>query len=269
MIDEDLRSHYAALRPGPDAEQRVLAAVAGARQRPTSHSLRTGLAVAGSVAAVGAVSVAVTVLPGRDGPSHTPAAGSPTAAPMSAAASSAASSADRLRPVTPQVVVQNLMRLVSAKGTASQPTGRSVANSAVGEIRFDDGHGAAQLDVALTWSGTGPKDAVPGADICATGTRRTHVAGWKVQTAQGNEYPRPHPDNSAEWSARAFRSADGLEVDITEWNAPTPKGSPISRATPPFTLAELISLATSPTWHATVSSETITSASGLFTPESR
>lgn len=76
------------------------------------------------------------------------------------------------------------MRLVSTQGQG-QPAGRSVANSAVGEIRFDAGHGAAQLGVALIWSGSGPKDAEPGADICATGTGCTHVPGWKVQTAQG------------------------------------------------------------------------------------
>jgi hypothetical protein len=40
------------------------------------------------------------------------------------------------RPVTPQVVVPNFMRLVSAKDTATHPTGRGEGNSVVGEIKF-------------------------------------------------------------------------------------------------------------------------------------
>jgi len=160
------------------------------------------------------------------------------------------------------------MRLVSTKGTASRPTGRAVGNSAVGEIKFDDGHGVAQLDVALTWPGTGPKHAEPGSDVCAVGTSCRQVSGrWKVETSQGLEYPQGHANNSTEWGARAFRAKDGLEVDITEWNAAAPKDSPISRATPPFTINELITMATSPTWHATASAKTIAAAAGLFTPD--
>jgi hypothetical protein len=67
---------------------------------------------------------------------------------------------------------------------------------------------------------------------------------------------------------QAYRAFDGLEVDISEWNAPSSNDSPISRPTPPFTGAELITMATSPTWSATASPHTISAAAGLFTPDS-
>jgi len=265
MIDEDLRSHYSRLRPGPDAERRILTALAAA---PPRHPVRARLAVAGSVAAVGAVSAAVTLLPHDHRPSPDTAAGSPTTARPATTAVTPSRPTPALRPVTPQVVVQNLMRLVSPSGTAAKPTGRAVGNSAVGEIKFDDGHGVVQMDVALTWPGTGPKRAEPGSDVCVAASQCRQVAGgWKVETYQGLEYPYPHANNSTERGARAFRAKDGLEVDITEWNAATPKDSPISRAVPPFTINELITMATSPTWHATASAKTIAAAAGLFTPD--
>ena len=260
MIDEDLRSHYSRLRPGPDAERRILTALAGV---PPRHAVRTRLAVAGSVAAVGAVSAAVTLLPQGD---H-PAAGGPTTSRPSTTVVEPSRPAPALQPVTPQVVVQNLIRLVSPKGTVTHPTGRAVGNSAVGEIKFDDGHGVAQLDVALTWRDAGPGQVEPSPDICSGGSQCRYVGDWQVETSQGLEYPQGHANNSTEWGARAFRAKDGLEVDITEWNAAAPKDSPISRIAPPFTINELITMATSPTWHATASAQTIAAAAGLFTPD--
>ncbi|SRR6266568_3660290 len=269
MIEDDLRSHYTALQPGPEAEKRVLAALAAVATSPRRRNVRTGLAVAGSVAAVGAVSVAVILLPRDHGTAPDTA---PVAAPTTTSTPTASASTSRAAPtplpVTPQVVVQNLINLVASKGTATKPAGRAVGNSALGEIVFNNGHGAALMDVALTWAGTGPKDAVPGADVCAAGATCTTVAGgWKAQTYQGLEYPYPHTNNSTEWGVRAYRASDGLEVDITEWNAPAPKDSPISRPTPPFTIAELITMATSPTWSATASPRTISAVAGLFTPD--
>jgi hypothetical protein len=150
---------------------------------------------------------------------------------------------------------------------ATHPTGRGEGNSAVGEIKFDDGHGVAQMDVALTWRTGGPKDAQAGGDVCAATQCRRVAGGWKVETYEGMEYPYPHANNSTERGARAYRAMDGLEVDITEWNAPTSKDSPITRATPPFPIDELVAMATSPTWHATASARTIAAAAGLFTPD--
>jgi hypothetical protein len=271
MIEDDLRSHYRALQPGPEAEQRVLAAVTAAATGPRRRTVRTGLAVAGSVTAAGAVSFAVAVLPGDHTTSSGPAAASQPPASTTTASVSTPPPAPTLRPVTPQVVVQNLIKLVSAKGTASKPSGRALSNFAAGEIVFNDGHGAAEIDVALTWpgQGTGPKkEAVPGQDVCRGGATCTTVAGgWKVQTYQGLEYPYPHANNATEWGVRAYRASDRLEVDITEWNAPTEKDSPTSRPTPPFTLTELITMATSPTWSATASPSTIAAAAGIFTPD--
>jgi hypothetical protein len=140
-----------------------------------------------------------------------------------------------------------------------------VANTVAGEIAFDDGHGAAQMDVALTWTGSQPHDAIP-QGCTASPTCTVLPDGTTIATSQGLEYPADpsHPDNSTEWTVTVYHPSVGLEVAISEWNAPTEKDSPISRPAPPFSLAELTAIATSPSWGAMAAS--IAAATGPAGP---
>jgi hypothetical protein len=265
MIDDDLRTHYAAVRVEPAVRARVLAAVIDPPQR---HNRRAAFAISGSVAAVGVLALTVALVSRSDDAPGSAAAGSPgaTVASMVASAPPSVSTSAAPGPVSPQLAVQTLAGLVSAKGTVSGLTGRTVANTVAGEIVFDDGHGAAQMDVALTWTGSQPHDAIP-QSCTASPTCTVLPDGTTVATSQGLEYPADpsHPNNSTEWTVTVFHPSDGLEVAISEWNAPTEKDSPISRPMPPFSLADLTTIATSPSWSAMAAS--IAAATGLVVPD--
>lgn len=268
MIEDELRAHYGAIASDPDADNRVLTAVLDHRAR--SWNVRTTLAVSGSVAMVAALAVGLVVLSEDGGTSHQNESSIPalSSAASTADAGNSASTAPVLMPVTPQVAVQTLIDLVSAKGKATTPTGRAVANAALGEIVFDDGHGAAKMSVAITWKGTGPKDAVPQACL-PSATCKTLPDGNTVGYFQGPEYPNGgHADNSTEWSVQLYRPSDGLEIDISEWNAASEKDSPITRPVPPFTIDGLTTIADSPKWSASALSTTIAADAKLFVADS-
>jgi hypothetical protein len=269
MIEDELRAHYAAIASDLDADNRVLTAVLDDRAR--SWNVRTGLAVSGSVAMVAALTVGLVLLSEDGGTSHQNESSIPaltSAAASTADAGNSASSAPVLMPTTPQVAVQTLIDLVAVKGKATTPTGRAVANSSLGEIVFDDGHGAAMMSVALTWKGTGPKDAVPQA-CRPSATCQVLPDGNSIGYFQGPEYPNGgHSINSTEWSVQLYRPSDGLEIDISEWNAPAAKDSPITRPVPPFTIDELTTIADSPIWSATAPSTMIAADAKLFVADS-
>jgi hypothetical protein len=267
MIDDDLRAHYAAIRVEPAATARILAFVT---DPPPRHNRRAAFAISGSVAAVGALALAVALVSAGEGGSGSAAAGSPGGAVTSAAPTSSSASshptASPVQAVTPELAVQTLVGLTSPKGSASGLTGRTLANTVAGEMVFDDGHGAAQMDVALTWKGSQPHDAIP-QGCTASPTCTVLPDGTTIATAQGLEYPADpsHRDNSTEWAVTVYHPSVGLEITISEWNAPTEKDSPISRLTPPFSLAELTTIATSPSWSAMAGS--IAAATGSFGPD--
>jgi hypothetical protein len=267
MIDDDLRTHYAAIRVEPGASARILAVVT---DPPLRQNRRAAFAISGSVAAVGALALAVALVSSGEGGADSAPAGSPggvvTSAAPSSSLPSAIPTASPVQTVSPQLAVQTLVGLTSAKGIASLLGGRTVANTVAGEIVFDDGHGAAQMDVALTWKGTQPHDAVA-QDCSASPTCTVLPDGTTIATAQGLEYPADpsHKDNSTEWTVTVYHPSDGLEVAISEWNAPTEKDSPVSRPTPPFSLAELTAIATSPSWSAMAGS--VAAATGSVVPD--
>ncbi len=266
MIEDDLRAHYADIHIDPDAPARLLATLERSPRRP---NLRTGLAVSGSVAAVGALAVAVTLIPHTRG---TPAASGSTDVSSVTASTTTPTPSSISAPavqqnVTPQVVVTNLIDLVSDRGTATSPGGRGLDNQSLGNIVFDDGHGAALIDIAVTWKGTAPHDAIP--QGCSASPACTVLpGGTTVSVAQGLEYGSgsTHAINATEWTVSAYR-VDGLEVDISEWNAAAEKNSPITRPAPPFTIAELTALATSPTWNSVTTPSEIAADNGLFVPD--
>ena len=273
MIEDQLRAHYQSISVDPDTAARLLDAVENSAQRP---SLRTGLAVSGSVAAVGVVALTIALLPRHDG---APAAAGSTASPnpsssVTAVVStvpptpSATSTTVSVEPVTPQVVVATLTELLSPSGTSSSPGGRGLDNQSLGNVVFNDGHGASRIDIAVTWKATAPHDAVP--QGCSPSPTCTVLPdGTSVEASQGLEYGSgsTQPINATEWSVSAYRPSAGLQIDISEWNAPAEKDSPLTRVAPPFTIAQLTTLATSTLWSATASSSQIAAAQGLFVPD--
>jgi hypothetical protein len=265
VIEEDLRSYYRGFGGDPDAERRVLAALAD----PPRRNVRAGLAVAGSAGAVAAIALAVAFVP-HGSSSDAPAGGgiASTSASPAPTPTVSVSAPPAAVPLTPQVAVQTLTDLLTGQGTVTRPTGRAIANQALAEVLFDDGHGAAQIDIAVTLgaSPTNVKGAAPPSG-CTPGPDCTTLPdGSQVSSYQTYEYADRADKGSQEWSVSAFRP-DGIQVELIEWNAPTPKDSAATRVDPPLTIAQLTTIATSPKWSATVPAATAAADAKLFIPD--
>lgn len=118
---------------------------------------------------------------------------------------------------------------------------------------YDDGKGKAGLSVGLYRAGEGGE---AGTDqvTCPDKTYVPHDActseklanGDRLMIFQGYEYPDRRTDTK-NWRA-VLLTKDGFLVDASEWNAPTQKGSEVTRANPPFSPAQLRTLVTAPDW---------------------
>lgn len=268
MIEKELRSYYAELSTDLAGAERVLEQVLN-QPRPSTNGLRNGLAVAGGVAAVAAIAVAATQLSASRQPAvHADAGSSPVdpAAGPSYVASVARSAAVARAAVTPQVTTQTLIDLLKGSGSATNPTGRGLDNQSLGEVLFNDGHGIAKIDVVVTWPGTQPHDAVAGGCGTPSATCVWLNDGTQVGISQSLERPDQPATSATMWSVSAYRG-DGLQVDISEWNAAQEKDSPVTRATPPLSIAQLTTLATDPRWSNQASAADIAKAAHLFTPD--
>ncbi|MGW4651486.1 hypothetical protein [Kitasatospora sp. NPDC004289] len=70
--------------------------------------------------------------------------------------------------------------------------------------------------------------------------------GSVLRIHQGLEYPDGREDTKF-WSA-LLAGKDGRVVEIDEWNAPESKGAPVSRPTPPLSVAQLTAALQSRAW---------------------
>jgi hypothetical protein len=103
--------------------------------------------------------------------------------------------------------------------------------------------------------------SITDADPCTT-----MPDGSQVTTYQGIANV---PGGPKDWEVRVLRP-DGVEIDVSEWNAPLEKIGRQTRPEPPFTIAEIIEvieIARSPKWQPTVTAAQARSASTLFTPD--
>jgi hypothetical protein len=230
--------------------------------------------VAATTAAVAVAAVAITgsVLAERGLQSHPTAIAAPPASARPDSSPGATSAdASATVPLTAQVAQQTLLDLLPRKGTITKRTGAADEGSALTEMTFDDGHGAAQIDLAVSYPVNGLSKTgwacTPGTSVPPITGCSTLPDGTQLFRSQGYEYPDRRVD-TLDWTVAALRP-DGVQVEITEWNAPTEKDSPISRPAPPFTIAELTAVATSPVWTSTVSPSTVQRDAALFVPDDR
>ena len=231
------------------------------------------LSAAAGVAAVTVAVVAVTAH-GQSGPGHAT-AGGPASAPAtvadrpqvkgSAGASTAPSQTEV--PLTAQVAQQTLLDLLPRHGRVTNRAGAADAEQALTELTFDDGHGAAALDLNVIFATNDNGNSWPCASANHAGTCSTLPDGTQLFTLQTYEFPDRRVDTLL-WTVSVLRP-DGMQIDISEWNAPTEKDTPTSRPAPPFTTAQLTTVATSPAWTAKVSVATAQKDAALFVPDDR
>ncbi|WP_405491538.1 hypothetical protein [Streptomyces sp. NBC_00096] len=155
-------------------------------------------------------------------------------------------SAERLIEVFKQLLPGGEVTGATARGTGEAP-GPAVAGV------FDDGRGKGAVSVGL--SRTDPKGHSAGQAVkCPSKILQAYdgctteklADGSTLMLFQGYEYPDRRVDTK-NWRATMV-TPQGYLVDVQEFNAAAQKGAPVSRSTPPLTLAQLKAFTTSPLW---------------------
>lgn len=237
------------------------AAATALTERPTSLRPRLrGRALAGMsiLAAAGLTAVVVFVFaaafPHHSAPSNPAAAAPPLPIQTSIAVATTV-------PTSPQLLAGTLTDLLPRPGTITSRAGIARSGLVAANLVYNDGHGAAQISLSLG-AGVGT--------FCAQTPRPTSCQilpdGTVLFVYQGSEYPaRPQNPGATKWMVTVTRG-DGVSVEISEWNAPTEKGTHASRAEPPLTIPELTRIARNPRISATADPAAVAAASSLFTP---
>ncbi|WP_328954949.1 hypothetical protein [Kitasatospora purpeofusca] len=117
---------------------------------------------------------------------------------------------------------------------------------------LDDGRGGARITISIARlaeddprradAGCPDKKYVP-YDAC---TESTLPDGGRLTVFQGYEYPDRRVATKR-WFANLL-GKDGRLIELNEWNAPSQKGSPVSRATPPLTPEQLKAVVVDAAW---------------------
>jgi len=219
------------------------------RQRRRLAGVGTGAAVLAGVVGLGAAVLSA----GAGGGSGRTAAGSGGARPVA---------------VTPQAVLQTALDTLPAPGRTSGYAGAGMDGYSGTTFVYDDGHGAAAVQVTLEYPPAHAGRKSPGAVVvCKTkadGDCSVLADGSHLRLRQGQQDTSGVP-NSTEWEAQLVRP-DGVSIDIIEWNAPEPKAAPGSRPAPPFTMAELAAWVEDPVWQSRIPAHRATATARLFTP---
>lgn len=268
--ENDLRAAYTEPPGIRAAERRLIEAMSAAN--PMTHGPRprgrTWAAAGAGAAVVAAVAVSVALIaPGSGGDPRPQSAGE---APASTSAPTPAHTAERPPaaevPITAQVLVQTAVDLLPRPGKTSRYGGNFGTGFVGGQFVYDDGHGAAQIYVSVTYP-TGGVSAKENGGVgpCVAGSAGCTVLpdGAHAQARQGHQYTDGRTPNAAEWDLDLVRP-DGVQVSFIEWNAPAPKDAATTRQRPPFTISELTRWADSPTWQVQVSAQQANAAAGLF-----
>jgi hypothetical protein len=271
---DDLREALAAREVHAGDPRIVLAHVDARSSGPHRRPQFTTLVAAGAgVAAVVTVTVAVTALASGGSSGRNSAADQGT----SAATLSDSSPAAQRVSVTPQVAAQTLISLLPRPGTTSQLSGQSDLGEVGATLVYDDGHGAAQLSVLLSYPYRSTNPSLNGqlqeqaAGLLCSSQAVTQLNDPCTTLADGTQFTVYQgdanvPGGPKDWELRLLRT-DGVEVDITELNATLEKEGRQTRPEPPLTVAELTTIAQSSSWQGTVSAQAARDAAGLFTPD--
>jgi hypothetical protein len=252
-------------------EPRLDLLVSGGAERGRSLRRRRRIAQAGSGLALAALiaTVAVAVWPStgtggnRGAAAHRSSAVQP---PPASSPTRTAQRADDSVAMTPQLLLQRTLDLLPGKPATHTYTGRAFPGWVGAEFIYDDGNGAAQVDVSMGFTEDGVHAAQPPCQASDAGCS-VLADGSHLQVFRGPEYSQGHlPYNATEWSIDLVR-ADGVEVSISEWNSAQEKDSPITRAEPPLSVAELTTIARSAEFSPQVSRADADKAANLFVPD--
>ncbi|MDT4912360.1 MAG: hypothetical protein QOC66_1488 [Pseudonocardiales bacterium] len=250
--------HRAVSTLEPPTERLVAGAIARGRRR--RRIVLAGELATGGVLVAGVLALVVALVPDANGSrTGTSPAGKP--------ADPAPAAAGRL-PMSPQALAQTALETLPRRGATTNFEGSADAGSVSTAFTYDDGHGGAQIVIAMQYPVPGASPKVHGPILpCARGSEGCIVLsdGAHARTARGHEYDDGRQPNAAEWVVDLVRR-DGVQVSILEYNAPRQKGAAISRPAPPFTLDELTTWANDDLWQTTITSQRAKAAVHLFEP---
>ncbi|WP_369261654.1 hypothetical protein [Streptomyces sp. R35] len=238
---------------GFETDRRALAAAGEARGRRLR--LRRRMAVTGSVAGLALVGVGGALLvPGADGGEGQAAAGPPKVRSGVDAGTDADADTNGVSGPELLKILKGLLPEGEFSKEEARPTDAPVGPYV--HLVYDDGHGKAAVEVGMgriDLSGkadeltTCPDKNLVAYDSCTT-ARLTD--GSTLMIYQGYEYP-DHREDTKTWYAQLV-TPQGQQISVNEWNAAAEKGSPVTRANPPLSPAQLKNVVTAKAWRTAV-----------------
>jgi hypothetical protein len=236
-----------------DTDRRALAGAGEARGRRLR--LRRRIAVTGSVAGLALVGVGGALLvPGAaggadDGGRQSVASPSNVGSGTHGSTTGAVSGAELLKNL------EGLLPEGRFSGESARSTGDKLGPYV--HLVYDDGDGKAAVEVGLNKvdpksqmareATTCPDKALVAYDAC---TASKLADGSALLIFQGYEYPDRRVDTKS-WYAQLV-TPKGQQITVNEWNAPAEKDSPVSRANPPLSPAQLKTVVTADAWRTAV-----------------
>ncbi len=170
--------------------------------------------------------------------------------------------------VTGQVMAQTLLDLLPAElGNVRvvRMAGRSFTGFAAAEVVIDDGHGAAELAISMTYRMPNHRNIVSAE--CSDPTVSTDVV-CRIMT-DGGFLSTSHGGGSGiatKWQVQLGRT-DNVQIELTEWNAPAEKDARQTRPKPPLTVSQMTTIVGSGRWQTHVSAALAARAASLFPTE--
>jgi hypothetical protein len=236
------------------------------RRRRRLLQAGTGAALVGLIAAV-----VVSLLPGTApaGSLQAPTRTRQSAAVLPTPRDTATAATRAPVSISPQLLAQTAVGLLPRHGTITDLHGRGSAGTVLAEFVYDDGHGAAQVDVSIGFAQdgvSGIEDKCRPNDPNSTETCTVRPDGSHLATFRGKEYSYPHDPNATEYSAHYVRD-DGVEIDASEWNSPQEKDAATTRSAPPLSMPELVALVADRSWTPWVTPAANAAAASLFVPD--
>lgn len=149
--------------------------------------------------------------------------------------------------VTPKDTLATLRKVRPATVRLSEQRSWGVDGFTAASVTVDDGKGLAEVS-AFVESG-------PVVENCPTGDSRTCQVlsdGSVLLTETMARVYRPgHPnDRGVSYNSAQLHRPDGVQISLTSYNSQDEKDSPKTRQQPPFSAAQLTSMARSPLWKA-------------------
>jgi hypothetical protein len=228
------------------------------RRRRRAIQIGTGGALVGLIAAV-----VVSIIPGGSpAATHTPGrqiqagTGSSTVPLTTQRATAPAKES-----ISPQLLAQTAIDLLPHMGKITNLHGRAMAGDVLAEFVYDDGNGAAQIDVSIGFQqdgADGVDDSCNPSDPVYTETCRTTPDGSRVGTFVATR-------GTTQYSVYVVRP-DHVEVLMSAFNAAQEKDSAPTRSAPPFTIAALTTLVSDPSWTPWVTRADNQAVANLFVP---